>query len=74
MSSRGLASILVKNASVLTLGRNVLPLKQWGGGKIDYHWQVPSLEYWLKKHGFADLSSNLEMQPLPKPQPAPKRS
>jgi hypothetical protein len=56
------------------LGRKVLPLKQWGGGPIDYHWQVPSLEYWLKKHGFADLSSNLEMQPLPKPQPAPKRS
>lgn len=52
------------------MGDNVLPLKQWGGGPIDYHWQVPSLEFWLKKHGFSDLSSSMEMQP--KPQLAPK--
>lgn len=55
------------------LGRNVLPLKQWGAGPVDYHWQLPCLEYWLKKHGFSDLSAGLERQPLPKPQPHAKR-
>lgn len=54
------------------LGSKVLPLKQWGGGPVDYHWQVPSMEFWLKKHGYADLSSQLEMQPQPKLQAAPK--
>jgi hypothetical protein len=52
------------------MGRKILPLKQWGGGPIDYHWQIPSLEYWLKKHGYSDQSASLE--PQPKPQPAPK--
>lgn len=55
------------------LGRSVHPLKQWGGGPVDYHWQVPSMEYWLKKHGSSDLASRMEMQPLPKLQPSPKR-
>lgn len=55
------------------LGLNVLPLKQWGASPIDYRWQLPSLEYWLKKHGFSDLSAGLERQPLPKPQPSPKK-
>ncbi|MCX5796501.1 MAG: hypothetical protein NTY77_13490 [Elusimicrobia bacterium] len=54
------------------LGRKVLPIKTWGPGLIDYHWQLPGLEYWLKKNGVPDLSANLERQPLPKPQLSPK--
>ena len=34
------------------LGHNVVPIKQWGGLDIDYHWQVPMVEYWLKENGF----------------------
>ncbi|NOY72906.1 MAG: cytidylyltransferase [Gammaproteobacteria bacterium] len=34
------------------LGRNVYPIKQWGGLDVDYDWQVPIVEYWLRKHGF----------------------
>jgi len=34
------------------MGRKIYPLKQWGGCDIDYEWQVPTLEFWLKKHGF----------------------
>lgn len=52
------------------LGKKVLPLKQWGGGPIDYQWQIPSVEYWLKKSGFSDL--NVGLQPQPKPQLQPK--
>lgn len=53
------------------LGSKVLPLKQWGGGPIDYAWQVPSVEYWLKKHGYSDLTA--AMEPQPKLQPLPKK-
>ena len=55
------------------LGRNILPLKQWGGGPVDYQWQIPAVEYWLKKNGYSDLSGSLELQPQPKPQPKPDR-
>lgn len=34
------------------MGQKIYPLKQWGGLDVDYEWQVPSIEYWLKKHGF----------------------
>ena len=54
------------------LGRKVLPIKTWGPGLLDFHWQLPGPEYWLKKNGISDLSPNLERQPLPKPQLSPK--
>ena len=53
-------------------GRKVLPIKQWGGGPIDYQSQISSLEYWLKKHGAIDQTPRFEMQPKPQPQAAPK--
>jgi hypothetical protein len=34
------------------LGKNVYPIRQWGGLDVDYHWQIPMVEYWLKEHGF----------------------
>ncbi len=34
------------------MGRRIYPLKQWGGCDVDYAWQIPSVEYWLKEHGF----------------------
>jgi len=33
------------------MGRNIHPLKQWGGCDVDYEWQMPGVEYWLLKHG-----------------------
>jgi hypothetical protein len=36
------------------IGRNIHPIKQWGGMDVDYDWQVPIVEYWLLKHGFTD--------------------
>jgi len=36
------------------MGKKIYPLKQWGGCDIDYEWQVPQVEYWLKKHGFSE--------------------
>lgn len=34
------------------MGQNIFPLKQWGGLDVDYEWQMPQVEYWLKKHEF----------------------
>jgi hypothetical protein len=36
------------------MGQKIYPLKQWGGLDVDYEWQIPQMEYWLKKHGFSD--------------------
>jgi len=36
------------------MGRRIYPLKQWGGCDVDYAWQIPSVEYWLRKHGFTE--------------------
>ena len=33
------------------MGKKIYPLKQWGGLDVDYEWQIPSAEYWIKKHG-----------------------
>ena len=36
------------------MGQKIYPLKQWGGSDIDYEWQIPTAEYWLRKHGFSE--------------------
>jgi hypothetical protein len=36
------------------MGRKIFPLKQWGGCDVDYEWQIPLVEYWLKKEGFSE--------------------
>lgn len=35
------------------MGQNIYPLQQWGGCDVDYEWQMPQVEFWLKKHGFS---------------------
>lgn len=57
------------SAPLAYLGENVLPLKQIGGGPVDRQWQVPKMEYWLKKQGVRDSP---RPEPMLKPAPAPK--
>lgn len=54
--------MLKKNGDVpfTWIGRNIYPIKQWGGLDIDYHWQVPMVEYWLKQHGFTEEKNPYE--------------
>ena len=33
------------------MGRRIYPLKQWGGCDVDFEWQIPQVEFWLRKHG-----------------------
>ena len=32
------------------MGQNIYPLKQWGGLDVDFKWQIPQVEYWLREH------------------------
>lgn len=50
------------------MGRSVLPLMQWGGLDVDYEWQLPQVEFWLRKHGFTDT-----MTPYQQPAAAMRR-
>ena len=36
------------------MGRRILPIKQWGGLDVDFEWQIPQVEFWLKKNGFSE--------------------
>ena len=36
------------------MGQNIYPLKQWGGLDVDYEWQMPLVEHWLKSHGYEE--------------------
>ncbi len=36
------------------MGQKIYPLKQWGGCDVDYEWQIPQVEHWLRKHGFTE--------------------
>jgi hypothetical protein len=32
------------------MGKKIYPLKQWGGLDVDYEWQIPQVEYWLRNN------------------------
>lgn len=36
------------------MGQHIHPIRSWGGCDIDYEWQVPMVEFWLRKHGFEE--------------------
>lgn len=67
---RVLETLTTKSAPLAYLGANVLPLKQFGGGPVDRAWQVPKMEYWLKKQGVRDSP---HPEPQRQPKPAPKQ-
>ena len=66
---RVLDSLKSDSPPLAYLGENILPLKQLGGGPVDRQWQVPKMEYWLKKAGVRDSP---RPEPMPKLAPAPK--
>jgi CMP-N-acetylneuraminic acid synthetase len=34
------------------MGRRIAPIESWGGCDVDYEWQIPGAEYWLREHGY----------------------
>jgi CMP-N-acetylneuraminic acid synthetase len=35
------------------MGRRIAPIESWGGCDVDYEWQIPGVEHWLRAHGHA---------------------
>lgn len=40
------------------MGQRIAPIRSWGGCDIDYEWQVPMVEFWLRKHGYSDATES----------------
>jgi CMP-N-acetylneuraminic acid synthetase len=36
------------------MGQRIAPIPNWGGCDVDYEWQVPMVEFWLRKHGIQE--------------------
>ena len=34
------------------MGKKIAPIPSWGGCDVDYEWQLPMVEFWLKKNGY----------------------
>lgn len=34
------------------MGRRIAPIESWGGCDVDYEWQIPGVEHWLRAHGY----------------------
>lgn len=39
------------------MGKRIYPLKQWGGLDVDYAWQIPEVEFWLRAHNFTETNT-----------------
>jgi CMP-N-acetylneuraminic acid synthetase len=37
------------------MGQRIGPIQSWGGCDVDYEWQIPGVEFWLREHGFEDV-------------------
>ena len=38
-------------------GKEDISSETMGGCDIDYEWQIPQVEFWLRKHGFTENST-----------------
>lgn len=36
------------------MGKRIAPIRSWGGCDVDYEWQLPGVEYWLRRNGVKD--------------------
>jgi molybdopterin-guanine dinucleotide biosynthesis protein A len=36
------------------MGKRIYPIENWGGCDVDYEWQVPQVEFWLKAQGYSE--------------------
>ena len=34
------------------MGKKIAPIHSWGGCDVDYDWQIPIVEFWLRKNGY----------------------
>jgi len=51
------------------MGQKIYPLRQWGGLDVDYEWQIPQVEFWLKAHGIQPATEAIQTGSLNKEVP-----
>lgn len=39
------------------MGKRIAPIQSWGGCDVDYEWQIPMVEYWLKAHNIVTVDN-----------------
>jgi hypothetical protein len=42
------------------MGQRIAPIVSWGGCDVDYDWQLPGVEHWLRQHGYQPASGETE--------------
>jgi hypothetical protein len=42
------------------MGQRIAPINSWGGCDVDYEWQIPGVEFWLREHGYDHADSNTD--------------
>jgi CMP-N-acetylneuraminic acid synthetase len=40
------------------MGQRIAPIQSWGGCDVDYEWQLPGVEYWLREHGYGEAGED----------------
>lgn len=40
------------------MGRRIAPIESWGGCDVDYEWQLPGVEFWLREHGYEEAAED----------------
>ncbi len=40
------------------MGKRIAPIESWGGCDVDYEWQIPGVEHWLRANGYSEVESN----------------
>jgi CMP-N-acetylneuraminic acid synthetase len=39
------------------MGQRIAPIESWGAGDVDYDWQIPVAEFWLRAHGVEPMDT-----------------
>ncbi len=50
------------------MGRRIAPIPSWGGCDVDYLWQVPGVEHWLREHGHTPAEPARADEPACRPE------
>jgi hypothetical protein len=40
------------------MGQRIAPIPSWGGCDVDYEWQLPGVQHWLRSHGVVEADSS----------------
>jgi hypothetical protein len=44
------------------MGRRIAPIESWAGCDVDYEWQLPAVEFWLRAHGFESADETVPVE------------